>query len=229
MRETKAIRFPPSLVSRPRKRYVVNWPSYPRSGAVVSADVSRFAGLGDNTLGFTRATTQVSGYVPLYARAVLLASFTGIVTRQGDADGDGLADPIPYVYLPTLDERAAVAYQQDRLTGRDILALGLGVRVPIYDFLGVYGIDAVAMGYLGNVYDDVFRQFSPAVGFGQDVTADPDGRATLRPALGLGLGIVNLDKERVVLGALVGVGAGGVTVASLRIAYNLRDSRPLFR
>ncbi len=206
-----------------------DWPSYPRRGAVVSAEVRRFEGLGDNSLGFTRATTQIAGYLPLYNRAVLLASFTGIVTRQGDADGDGVSDPIPYVYLPTLDERVAVAYQQDRLTGRDILALGLGVRVPIFDFLGVYGIDAVAMGYLGNVYDDVFRQFSPAVGFGQDVTADPDGRATLRPALGLGLGIVNLDKERVVLGALVGVGAGGITVASLRIAYNLRDSRPLFR
>ena len=206
-----------------------DWPSYPHRGAVVSAEVRRFEGLGGNTLGFTRVSTQMAGYVPIYGRTAVLLSFTGIVTRQGDADGDGQADPIPYVYLPTLDERVAVAYQQDRLTGRDILAAGLGVRVPLYDLLGVYGIDAVAIGYLGNVYDDVFRQFSPAVGFRQNITADPDGRATLRPALGLGIGIVNLDKERVVLGALIGIGPVGVSVASLRIAYNLRDSRPLFR
>jgi hypothetical protein len=32
-----------------------------------------------------------------------------------------------------------------------------------------------------------------------------------------------------VLGALVGVGAGGVSLAAIRVAYDLRDSRPLFR
>ena len=206
-----------------------DWPAYPRSGVVVSAEARRFAGLDAEALRFTRTAVQSTAYTPLYGRTVLLASVIGVVTRQGDADGDGAPDAIPYYYLPTLDERAAVAYRQDRLTGRDLFALGLGVRAPLYDFLGVYGIDAVVVGYLGNVYDDLFRQFSPGVTFGQDATADADGRARLRPALGLGLGIVNLDKERVVLGALVGVGAGGVTVASLQIAYNLRDSRPLFR
>ncbi|HEX9953523.1 MAG TPA: hypothetical protein VGB53_17295 [Rubricoccaceae bacterium] len=206
-----------------------DFPSYARSGFVATLEGRRFMGLDAEGLTFTRFAATTTGYLPLYDRVVLIGSFTGIVTRQGDANGDGAADPIPYYYLPTLDERVAVAFQQDRLTGRDILAAGVGIRLPVYDFLGVYGIDATAIGYLGNVYDDVFRQFSPAVAFGQDQTADPDGRASLRPALGLGLGIVNLDKERVVLGALVGVGAGGVTLASLRIAYNLRDSRPLFR
>ncbi len=206
-----------------------DWPSYPKRGVVVSGEARRFFGLDTEKLTFNRYTLQTTGYLPLYGRTALIGSFTGVVTRQGDSNDDGVRDDIPYYYLPTLDERVAVAYQQERLTGRDILAVGLGVRVPLYDFLGVYGIDAVAIGYLGNVYDDVFRQFSPSVGFGQNITADPDGRASLRPALGLGLGIVNLDKERVVLGTLVGVGAGGITVASLRIAYNLRDSRPLFR
>ena len=206
-----------------------DFPSYPRSGFVATLEGRRFTGLDTEGLTFTRVGATATGYLPLHDRIVLFGTFTGVVTRQGDADGDGQADPIPYYYLPTLDERVAVAFQQDRLTGRDILAAGVGVRLPVYDFLGVYGIDAIAVGYLGNVYDDVFRQFSPAVAFGQDQTADADGRASLRPALGLGLGIVNLDKERVVLGALVGIGAGGVTLASLRIAYNLRDSRPLFR
>ena len=206
-----------------------DWPSYPKRGVVVSGEARRFFGLDTEKLTFNRYTLQTTGYLPIYGRTALIGSLTGVVTRQGDSNNDGARDDIPYYYLPTLDERVAVAYQQERLTGRDIVAAGLGIRVPLYDFLGVYGIDAVAIGYLGNVYDDVFRQFSPSVGFGQDITADPDGRASLRPALGLGLGLVNLDKERVVLGTLVGVGAGGITVASLRIAYNLRDSRPLFR
>ncbi len=206
-----------------------DWPSYPRRGVVVSGEARRFFGLDTERLTFNRYSVQTTGYLPLRGRTALIGSFTGVVTRQGDSNDDGVRDDIPYYYLPILDERVAAAYQQERLTGRDVLAVGLGVRVPLYDFLGVYGIDAVAIGYLGNVYDDVFRQFSPSVGFGQDITADPDGRASLRPALGLGLGIVNLDKERVVLGTLIGVGAGGITVASLRIAYNLRDSRPLFR
>ena len=47
--------------------------------------------------------------------------------------------------------------------------------------------------------------------------------------LALGLGLVNLDKETVVLGGLLGVGPDGVTLASLRIAYDLRDARALFR
>ena len=206
-----------------------DWPSYPKRGVVVAGEARRFFGLDTEGLTFNRYALQTTGYLPLYGRTALIGSLTGVVTRQGDSNDDGVRDDIPYYYLPTLDERVAVAYQQERLTGRDVFAMGLGIRVPLVDFIGVYGIDAVAIGYLGNVYDDVFRQFSPSVGFGQDLTADPDGRASLRPALGLGLGLVNLDKERVVLGTLVGIGAGGVTVASLRIAYNLRDSRPLFR
>ena len=204
-----------------------DWPAYPRSGVVVSAEARRFFGLDARALRFTRTAVQSTAYTPIYGRTVLFGSVVGVVTRQGDADGDGAADPIPYYYLPTLDERAAVAYRQDRLTGRDLFALSAGVRAPLYDFLGVYGIDAVVVGYLGNVYDDIFEQFSPAVTFGRETAAGR--RAALRPALGLGLGVVNLDKERVVLGALVGIGAGGITVASLQIAYNLRDSRPLFR
>ncbi|MEL6616559.1 MAG: hypothetical protein AAFQ43_12525, partial [Bacteroidota bacterium] len=55
------------------------------------------------------------------------------------------------------------------------------------------------------------------------------GSVPFRPAVGFGLGIVNLDKERVVLGGLVGLSPEGLGLASLRIAYDLRDARPLFR
>lgn len=206
-----------------------DWAAYPKSGVFAAVEARRFAGIGGQELTFTRTSLQSVGYLPLDGRTALIASFTGVLTRQGDADGDGLADPIPYFYLPTLDDRVAVAYRQDRLTARDVLAVGLGLRIPVADFIGVYGVDALVVGYLGNAYDDVFRQFSPRVTLRQDPLSGADGRASLRPALGLGLGVVNLDKERVVLGALIGVGAGGITVATLRAAYNLRDSRPLFR
>ena len=202
-----------------------DWPSYPKSGALVTVEARRFYGLGDQDLRFNRYGAQSVGYIPVHGRTAILTSVTGIVTRQNG----GSQQTIPYTYLPTLDESVTAPYRQDRLTGRDLFAVGLGVRVPIADFIGVYGVDAIAIGFLGNAYDDVFRQFSPAVSFRQDPLADEDGRAALRPALGLGLGVVNLDKERVVLGAYFGVGAGGVTVATLRAAYNLRDARPLFR
>ena len=168
-------------------------------------------------------------YLPIDGRTTLIARGVGAITRSDDGDGDGLSDAIPYFYLPTLDDRVAVAFKQERLTGRDIVAFGAGLRVPIVDLLGVYGIDALLMGYIGNAYDDVFEQFKPAISFSEQSVTDAEGRAALRPALGLGLGIINLDKERVVVGGLLGVGPGGITVATLRIAYDLRDARPLFR
>lgn len=206
-----------------------DWPAYPRSGSLVAVEARRFAALDASDLRFNRYSLQSVHYLTLRGRTALIGSVTGIVTRQDDGDGDGTPDPLPYYYLPTLDDRVAVAYKQDRLTARDVFAVSLGVRVPVRDFIGVYGIDALVVGYLGNAYDDVVNQFSPRVSFSQDSRPDDAGRAPLLPALGLGLGVVNLDKERVVLGALVGVGAGGITLATLRVAYNLRDSRPLFR
>lgn len=206
-----------------------DWPSYPRSGTLVSVEARRFFALDASELTFNRYTLQAAGYLPLHGRTTLIGSVTGILTRQGDADGDGAADAVPYFYLPTLDDRVAVAYRQDRLSARDVMAVGLGVRLPLADFIGYFGVDALVVGYLGNAYDDLFRQFSPRVSFSQNAPADSDGRAALRPALGIGIGVVDLDKERVIVGALVGIGAGGVTLAAIRIAYDLRDSRPLFR
>ena len=206
-----------------------DWPSYPKRGTLVALEARRFVGLDAQELRFTRVSAQSISYLPLDGRTAIIANLVGVTTRQNDADGDGTPDAIPYFYLPTLDDRIQLPYRQERLTGRDLFAVGVGLRVPVRDFIGLYGVDAVAIGYLGNAYDNVFEQFSPAVSFRPNPTADEAGRAPLRPALGLGIGVVNLEKERVVLGALVGIGAGGFTVATLRAAYNLRDARPLFR
>lgn len=206
-----------------------DWPSYPRRGYFGTFEHRRFVAFDESDLTLARYSASSIGYFPIRGRTTLIVRGVGILTRSGDADGDGEDDPIPFYYLPTLDDRVATAFRQDRLTGRDILAAGVGIRAPVVDFLGVYGIDALVMGYLGNAYDNVFEQFTPRVSFEEGSDADDLGRAYLRPSLALGLGVVNLDKERVVVGGLLGIGPGGVSLATLRIAYDLRDARPLFR
>ena len=207
-----------------------DWPAYARRGFFGTAEARRFYAFDASELTLARYSASALGYLPIRGRTTLIVRGVVAVTRSGDADGDGQDDDIPFYYLPTLDDRVATAFRQDRLTGRDLLAGGVGVRAPVVDLLGIYGIDMLVMGYLGNAYDNVFEQFTPRVSFEEGSYRDPDtGRASLRPALGLGLGIVNLDKERVVVGGLIGVGPGGVSLATLRIAYDLRDARPLFR
>ncbi|PAP77545.1 hypothetical protein [Rubrivirga marina] len=206
-----------------------DWPAYARRGFFGTAEHRRFYAFDESKLTLARYTASGLAYLPIRGRTTLITRGVLAVTRSGDADGDGEDDDIPFYYLPTLDDRVATAFQQDRLSGRDLLALGVGVRAPIVDLLGIYGIDMLVMGYLGNAYDNVFEQFIPKVSFEEGSFRDEAGRAYLRPALGLGLGIVNLDKERVVVGGLVGIGPGGLSLATLRIAYDLRDARPLFR
>lgn len=204
-----------------------DWRAYPRRGSFTSVEGRRFVALDGSDLATNRLAIATVGYLPLRGRTTLIGRLHAVVTRGNGAEGT--ADGIPFYYLPTLDDRLAVAFQQDRLVGRDAVVGALGVRLPLVEFLGVYGVDGLVMGFLGNVYDDVVEQFSPAVSFDLETAPGATGRAPLRPALGLGVGLVNLDKERVVLGGLVGVGAGGVTLATLRIAVDLRDARPLFR
>ncbi|OZC02352.1 hypothetical protein [Rubricoccus marinus] len=199
-----------------------DWRSYPRKGTFVSLEGRRFYAMDGSGLRFNRFAVSTLGYLPIRGRTALVGRSNLIITRaENDAE-------IPFYYLPVLDSRLLAAYPPDRFVGRDVLALGGGIRFPIRDFIGVYGIDALVMGYLGNAYTDVFDQVSADVTFGQGALAE-DGRVPFRPALGIGLGIVNLDKERVVLGGLVGFSPDGISLATLRIAYDLRDARPLFR
>ena len=199
-----------------------DWRAYPRRGTFVSVEGRRFYALDGSGLKYNRLAISTLGYLPIRGRTALIGRTNFVLTRSDDND------PIPFYYLPVLDTRLLTAYSADRFVGRDVFAVGGGLRVPLADFIGVYGIDALFMGYLGNVYDDVFEQFEVGVRF-DDGAIERGARVPLRPALGIGLGIVNLDKERVVLGVLLGISPSGVSVASLRIAYDLRDARPLFR
>ena len=206
-----------------------DWRAYPRRGTFAMLEARRFYALDGSDLRFTRVAVSTLGYLPIRGRTAIVARADLAVTRSDDADGDGAGDVIPFYYLPTLDDRLAAPFSADRLIGRDVAVGGLGVRVPVFDFLGVYGIDALVMGFLGNVYDNVFEQFRPTIAFESNVAPGSDAGAALRPALGLGIGLVNLDKERVVIGGLLGIGSGGIRLATLRVAYDLRDARPLFR
>ena len=198
-------------------------PAYPRRGVQASVGHRRLFALSGSDLTLAQTSGSVVGYVPVFDRgAVVLRAVAG-VTRSGDADGDGLPDPIPFYDLPTLDDQLATPFRRNRLTGRDVLAVGAGLRAPLADVFGIYGVDAVVMGYLGNAYDDVFDQFRPAVSFRESGSVDAEGRAALRPALSLGLGLVDLVGRRTVLGASVGLAPGGVTLATLRLAFDLRD------
>jgi hypothetical protein len=206
-----------------------DWRAYPRRGTLGSVEARRFYALDGSGLRFDRYAVSTVGYLPVRGRTTIIGRFNFVVTRSGDADGDGASDPLPFYYLPTLDDRLAAPYEGDRLVGRDVALGALGVRLPVVDFIGAYGIDALVMGFVGNVYDDVFRQFRPTLAFTSDTPPGSDVGVALRPALGIGIGLVNLDRERVVLGGLIGIGAGGVQLATLRVAYDLRDARPLFR
>lgn len=199
-----------------------DWRSYPRRGTFVSVEGRRFFSMDGSGLQFNRLAISTLGYLPIEGRTALVGRSNLVLTR-----GSG-GDDVPFFYLPVLDTRLLTAYPPDRFVGRDVLALGGGIRFPIADFIGVYGVDALVMGYLGNAYDNVFDQVSADITF-DDAGLERDGTVPFRPALGLGLGIVNLDKERVVLGGLIGLSPEGLSVASLRIAYDLRDARPLFR
>ena len=203
-------------------------PGRPRRGLLATAEHRRFAAFDGSDLTLAQSTAVVAGYLPLGDYLTAIAHGVGATTRGGDGD-DGRPDAVPFVYLPTLDGDLAVPFRPNRLVGRDVLAVSAGVRATVVDVYGLYGLDVVAMGTLGNAYDDVFDQFRPAVSFGPNGVLDGDGRAALRPGLALGLGLADLDDGRAVLAAQVGLGPGGVTLATLRVAYDLRATRPVFR
>ena len=198
-------------------------PGRPRRGLLATAAHRRFAAFDASDLALAQTTVLAAGYVPLGDRATAIVHGVGVVTRGGD----GQLNAVPFVYLPTLDGDLATPFRRNRLAGRDVLAVGAGVRATVVDVYGLYGLDVLAMGYVGNAYDSVFEQFSPAVSFGPDGVLD-EGRAALRPGLALGLGLADLDDGRAVLAAQIGVGPGGVSLAALRVAYDLRRLGPTF-
>ncbi|MEO0558764.1 MAG: hypothetical protein AAF170_11345 [Bacteroidota bacterium] len=196
-------------------------PAYPSRGTYASLEARRFIALDGSGLRFTRLASSLAGYVPISGRTVVTGRATGVVTRQED---DAV---IPFTALPTLDNTLMLAYPQDRFRGRDVLTLGLGLRVPVVHLYGLYGLDAELTGTVGNVYTNLFDQFDPSVSFASTL---PDGpTAPLRPAASLGLTVVNLKSEMKMIGGRIGLSPEGLWVGLVARPTDLRNAVPLFR
>ena len=192
---------------------------YPERGAAAHAEARRFWAQDGSGLRFWRVASSASAYQPL--GALTLTARADLALTRGETE------PLPFYYLPALDDRLLAPYPRGRLRGRDVLVVGAGARLPLADVLGLYGIDLTALGTLGNAYDDVFEQFELRVAESDDVPAA--GRAPLRPTAGVGLNVVDRVRRSVLVGAHLGFGPEGSIVTTFRLAYDLRDLRPLHR
>jgi hypothetical protein len=204
-------------------------PELPHAGTMASLEVRRFLATDGSDLRFTRVSAGLLGYLPAGPATTLVGRASLLTTRSGDADGDGDADAIPFVYLPHLEDEVAFVFPRDRRHGRDALVLMAGARQTLGRIGGVYDLHALVLGALGNTYDSVWDQAAPAVTFAADAPTRADGRAAFQPALGLGLGVSKRDAQRLSLSGLLGVSPAGFTLATIRMAYDLRETRPVHR
>ena len=201
----------------------------PSRGSYAQAEISRFQTIDGSKLGFTRVQATVYGFRPaliripfLPERGAVFVRANGVVTRD---DGE---DPLPWVYLPEAEQDLLVGYPRSDFVGRDAFSVGVGARGVIAQAIGAFLVEGVAMALVGAAYDDVVREFTPTIRF--DTGAVPDGeRVPLSPSVAVGLNLHFLDRERPLVGVLVGAGPEGVSLASLRLIYGLRDFRPRFR
>ena len=201
----------------------------PSRGSYLQGEVERFQTIDGSKLGFTRV--QATGYVFRPAlfqlpfipdRGAIFLRGNVVVTRD---DGE---DPLPWVYLPEAERDLLVGYPRSEFVGRDAFSLGVGARGVIAEAIGAFLVEGVAMGLVGSAYDDIFREFTPRLRLDGD--AVPDGeKVGLSPSAAIGVNIHFIDRERPLVGALLGIGPEGVSLASLRLVYGLRDFRPTFK
>lgn len=204
-------------------------PAMTRRGTYAESELARFQSFDGSGLGFWRVRATALTFrpalfrVPFFPeRGAIFLRATGVVTRQ---DGAG---PLPWYYLPDLEEDLLVGYPRSEFTGRDGLSLGIGVRGVIGQAVGAFLAEGVAIGMIGAGYDDVFSEFTPRVQFRRR-SAEAGENVPLQPSVGIGLNIHFIDRERPLIGTLVGLGPGGFTLASVRLVYGLGTYRPRLR
>lgn len=198
----------------------------PRRGWLVQGGAHRFYALDGSGLRFNRFEASTYGFVPaplhlgfLPERGTVLARATAVVTRQGGEE------PLPYFYLPILDQELLTGYPPYRFVGRDAFSVGLGVRGTIAQFFGAVLVEGMTLAMLGAAYEDLFTEFSPRVTFDPEPVEEGDS-VPLRPSLAIGVSLVNIDWDRPAFGVLVGVGPEGLALAAFQIVYDLRTFRP---
>ena len=201
----------------------------PRSGVVLQSSVTQFVATDTSNLRFTRGQATVTMFHPALFRIPFLpepgAFFVRgnvVVTRQGGED------PLPYMYLPDLDQDLLVGFPHRRFRGRDAASLAVGVRGVIAQIIGAFLVEGMAFGMVGGAYDDLSADVTPRVTF-DPASVAPEDRVPLRPSAGVGLNVHFLDRERPLVGVVVGAGPEGLTSATFRIVYPLRWYRPEIR
>ncbi len=201
----------------------------PSRGSYLQGEIARFQTIDGSKLGFTRLQATAYAFRPapfqlpfIPDRGAIFLRANGVITRD---DGE---DPLPWVYLPEAGQDLLVGYPQSEFVGRDAVSLGVGARGVIAEAIGAFLVEGVAMGLVGAAYDDVFRQFTPRLRFDGDRI--PEGeKVPLTPSLAVGLNLHFIDRERPLVGVLLGLGPEGLSLASLRLVYGLRDYRPQFK
>jgi hypothetical protein len=181
------------------------------------------------TLRFTRGHATVTMFHPVPFRIPFLpepgAFFVRanvVVTRQGGED------PLPYMYLPDLDQDLLVGFPHRQFQGRDAASLAVGVRGVIVQAIGAFLVEGMAFGMVGAAYDDISSDFTPRVTF-DPASVDPADRVPLRPSAAVGMNLHFIDRERPLVGVVLGAGPEGLTSASFRVVYPLRWYRPAIR
>ena len=198
-------------------------PRHPRRGALASVSVRQYEGLDDDAFRYTSGTASLHGFLPTFSRRHVLEARAVLAITRESADR-----PVPFYALQTVDADLIGGYPPFRLVGRDLLALSLGAKFPLFDVFNWIGLEGELVFHAANVYDNVFDQFQPAIDFRRDL-ARGDGAAPLRPALTIGGHIMDLGDGRPMLSGQLGLSPEGFQLATLDFAIDLRARRPFVR
>ncbi len=192
----------------------------PNRALLLQGGVQRYFPLNGSEVKFDRIHASLSWLAPLSSRGHAIA-FRAI----GKHTRDYGRTPAPFYLLPTLDLRLAPGFPYYRFTGQDLLLIGAEYRHPVFALLNWVRIDASLTASLASVYDDLFRQFKPAVTFEKDL---PDGlnRYPLRPVAGIGIRFVSLYDNRLYFSGVVGFSAEGLTTASFQFTTYIHRFLP---
>lgn len=198
-------------------------PVYSHKGILVQAGLRHYEGFDDDPARFRSATMLVHGAWPVGLwRTVVEGRVIGRVARPvGDR-------PIPFYALPTLDADLMGAYSRFRFAGNDLFLASASLRFPLFDVFDWVGAEVFTAVHLGNVYDNLFSQFSPSITFDKNIPQNLD-RFPLRPAFAIGGHIITLSNHRPVLSGQIGFSPEGFQLASLTFQVDLRTRRPFVR
>ncbi len=189
-------------------------PIHPRSGLLVQASVQRYAFDEPVGLEYDQHSVYAYGYVPLREGVVALRAVTLLTDQRGDTI-------IPFYLLPSLHGRLLPGYAWNRFFGPDLLVLNLEYVRPLFNAFNAVGMDGLLSFSAGNVYDDLFDQFKPAVTF--DKTIEPDQASyPLRPSLAAGFDLYSSRRGGFDFRVLLGLGTEGVRLVRFSFVHDLR-------